>query len=159
MKPIGILAAFAAFLSLGIAAGQDQDDMKPYPAAEAGLVRMVFRVPAVENEADRLVEIMVGKTLTVDCNQTAFEGDLDKRVVQGWGYSYFVLGKVVGPVSTRMACPPGEQKTEAFVRVGGEGFLQRYNSKLPMVTYVPEGFEVRYRIWTAGEEIGRAKSE
>jgi ecotin len=32
----------------------------------------------------------------------------------------------------------------------GQGFLQRYDSELPVVTYVPEGFEVRYRIWTAG---------
>ena len=58
-----------------------------------------------------------------------------------------------------MACPPGQEKTEAFVLVGGEGLLVRYNGKLPVVTYVPEGFEVRYRIWAAGEAVGRAQVE
>jgi ecotin len=29
----------------------------------------------------------------------------------------------------------------------------RYNSRLPIMVYVPEGVEVRYRIWTAGAEI------
>ena len=38
----------------------------------------------------------------------------------------------------------------------GEGFLIRYNSKLPVVVYVPDEFEVRYRIWTAGDRVERA---
>jgi ecotin len=58
-----------------------------------------------------------------------------------------------------MACPPESTPQESFVAVRGAGFLQRYNSKLPVVTYVPEGFEVRYRIWTAGEEQGPAARE
>ena len=84
-------------------------------------------------------------------------GGLERRVAEGWGYPYFVLAAVAGPASTMMACPPGEEKVEAFVSVRGAGFLQRYNSKLPVVVYVPEGFEVRYRIWSAGDEIGRAE--
>jgi ecotin len=44
------------------------------------------------------------------------------------------------------------------VAVRGEGFLLRYNSKLPVVVYVPNGFEVRYRIWRADESIGKANS-
>jgi ecotin len=27
--------------------------------------------------------------------------------------------------------------------------LVRYNSRLPLVIYVPEGVEVRYRVWRA----------
>jgi ecotin len=45
------------------------------------------------------------------------------------------------------------------VAVRGDGFLQRYNSKLPVVVYVPEGFQVRYRVWEAGAEIGSARAE
>ena len=138
-------------------AAEAVDEMKPYPAADAGFVRMVFRLPEIENEADRKVEIMVGKTLMVDCNRTWFSGDLEQRVAEGWGYSYFVLPAVAGPASTRMACPPGEESTEAFVPVRGGGYLQPYNSRLPVVTYVPEGLAVRYRIWTAADEIGDAE--
>ncbi|RQW83332.1 MAG: proteinase inhibitor I4 serpin, partial [Methylococcus sp.] len=36
-----------------------------------------------------------------------------------------------------------------FVTLGGEPYLIRYNSKLPVVVYVPKGNEVRYRVWRA----------
>ena len=134
-------------------------DVKPYPTPEQGFERMVFRVPAVADENARKVEIIVGKTLSIDCNRTSFGGQLEGRVAAGWGYPYFVLANVRGPMSTRMACPQGSGNTEAFVTVGGEGFLQRYNSKLPVVVYVPQGFEVRYRIWAAQEQVGEARPE
>ena len=132
-----------------------EDVMKPYPPAEPGFARWVFHVPELANEAERKVEILVGKVMTVDCNRTWFGGDLESRVAQGWGYTFYVLPGVQGPASTRMACPPGEPGSEAFVTVRGEGYLQRYNSKLPIVTYVPEGFSVRYRIWSGGK-VGSA---
>ena len=157
----GALRAFflASVVLPSVAAAQTLADMRPYPEPEEGFTRMVFRLPALENEEDRRVEIIVGKTLLIDCNPTHYAGSITERVAQGWGYPYYVLEGVSGPVSTLMACPPGEQRREAFVRVRGDGFLQRYNSKLPVVTYVPEGFEVRYRIWFAAEETGTAAKE
>lgn len=140
-------------------AGNASDDLKPYPAAEDGFDRMVFRVPAVKDESTLKVEIIVGKILSVDCNRTSFGGSLEPRVADGWGYSYFVLPEVRGPMSTRMACPPDSQNEDRFVQVIGDGYLHRYNSKLPMVVYVPEGFEVRYRIWAAQDELGDAHPE
>lgn len=133
-------------------------NMKPYPGAEAGQQRLVFTVPAEQNEADHMVEIQVGKTQLIDCNTTWFGGAMEERIAEGWGYPYYVLAQVGGPASTMMACPPDAEKREAFVAVRGEGFLKRYNSKLPMVVYVPEGFEVRYRIWSAGDQQGSAEA-
>jgi ecotin len=158
-KSFGRKGLLVGLLLCATAVRGDKNGMQPYPAAEEGFERMVFRIPPVQDEATRKVEIIVGKTLLVDCNQQWYGGDLHERVVEGWGYSYLVLEKVGGPASTRMACPPGEEKREAFVAVRGHGFLQRYNSKLPFVVYVPKGFEVRYRIWVAGNEIGRARPE
>jgi ecotin len=154
---IGFFVALAA-LGVNACAGESNDTLKPYPEAQPGFVRMVFELPQVANESNRKLEILVGKTMMVDCNRHGFSGDLEQEVAEGWGYTYFVLANVQGPVSTMMACPPGEDKTEAFVTVRGAGYLQPYNSKLPVVTYVPEGFSVSYRIWEAQEAIGKAEA-
>jgi ecotin len=82
-----------------------------------------------------------------------------EKVAEGWGYPYFVLESVTDAASTRMACPPGMKEQEALVQVQSNEGLVRYNSKLPVVVYIPNGFEVHYRIWTAGEETGVAQAE
>jgi ecotin len=53
---------------------------------------------------------------------------------------------------TLMGVDPAVPKVEKFVPVGGEPRLLRYNSRLQVVIYVPEGVEVRYRIWRPSAE-------
>jgi len=156
MKYVALIIVLFVLVSHSNAAN---DDLKPYPAADSGFKRMVFRLPATANDADHMVEILVGKTLTVDCNRSWFGGKLERLVAKGWGYSYYLLRGTSGPATTRMACPVAEKKRQAFVKVQGEGFLQRYNSKLPVVVYVPDGFEVRYRFWSAGQQTNHAVNE
>ena len=151
-----ILAALWLLVVTGAMADGSGDEMKPYPKAAEGYARAVIHLDALTREEDNKLEIIIGKSLQVDCNAHWFGGDLESRVAEGWGYPYYVLASVHGPASTMKACPPGFENQEAFVPVRGEGYLLRYNSKLPVVIYVPTGFEVRYRIWTAGEEVGHA---
>ena len=51
-----------------------------------------------------------------------------------------------------MAIDPNAAKVGRFVALGGESFLIRYNSKLPVVVYAPDDAEVRYRLWRAPVE-------
>ena len=53
---------------------------------------------------------------------------------------------------TQMAIDPNAPKLNRFITLGGEPYLIRYNSRLPVVVYAPEGVEVRYRIWSAEPE-------
>ena len=133
--------------------------MDPYPPAEKGYKRMVIHLQPLANEDNNKLELIIGKTLKVDCNQHSFGGQLVEKVAEGWGFPYFILKSVSEPVSTLMACPPDKQQLETFVQVRSNEGLLRYNSKLPVVVYVPNGFEVHYRIWTAGEETGVAQAE
>ena len=133
-------------------------DVAPYSEAEKGFTRQVIHLPAQTDESAYQLEILAGKTLMVDCNRQRLAGSLEEHNLEGWGYSFYRLEKVGGPASTLMACPDGKQ-TEAFVPVVGEGFMLRYNSKLPVVLYVPKDIEVRYRVWSASPDVQKAKVE
>jgi hypothetical protein len=43
---------------------------------------------------------------------------------------------------------------DRFVARGGSPYIIRYNSSLPIVVYVPEGMEVRYRAGSKSDETG-----
>ena len=135
------------------------DDLKPYASAEAGQQRMVFRLPALEDESSSLVEVMVGKIMEVDCNRILMRGSLEEHSVKGWGYPYYTAEIAPQHATTLMACPPDAPKKQQFVAATGDGFKIRYNSKLPVVVYAPHGYEVRYRIWSASEDIRQAAVE
>ena len=50
-------------------------------------------------------------------------------------------------------------KIDRFITLGGEPQLLRYNSRLPLVIYVPDGVEVRYRTWRGEDSLKSADSK
>ena len=69
------------------------------------------------------------------------------------GFPRYNVSKL-GPMGgTLMAVDPTAPKVSRFIAISGGPRLYRYNSRLPMVVYAPEGVEVRYRIWTAGPDV------
>jgi ecotin len=129
-------------------------NMKAFPPPEKGMVRYVLNLDEKSDETAFQVELMVGKTVETDQrNIHFFAGKIEKETVKGWGYTRYVVHKIGPMAGTLMAVDPKEPKVERFIKLGGEPYLVRYNSKLPVVVYVPEGTEVRYRIWRADPEI------
>lgn len=141
-----------------VANAVDLEKTAPYPKPESGFTRQVIHLKPQSREDDFKVEILAGKTLTVDCNRQRLGGTLQEKSLEGWGYPFYRLEKVMGPMSTLMACPDGKSKQD-FVPVVGDGFMLRYNSKLPIVLYVPKDVEVRYRIWLASNNVEKAVEE
>lgn len=125
------------------------DALKAFPAATAGQTRHVITLPAQPDESALKVELILGKTQTVDCNRQFFGGRLETRTAEGWGYDYYVLPALGNAASTLMGCPPGSER-QAFVTTQEQPLI-RYNSRLPVVVYAPADVEVRYRVWRAGE--------
>jgi len=153
----------AAVLSLAcvsasaFAANTPLEKVAPYPQAEKGMKRQVITLPEQKDESGYKVELLIGQTLEVDCNQHRLGGELESKTLQGWGYDYYVFDKVTSPASTMMACPDGK-KTQKFVTAWlGDDALVRYNSKLPIVVYTPENIDVKYRIWKAEDSVQNAE--
>ncbi|RZT93838.1 serine protease inhibitor ecotin [Rivibacter subsaxonicus] len=163
-----VICGLGMLLGLAVqgVAGAATDDLKPFPAAKAGQQRFVIRLPEVDKPDEHRLELIVGKTLQVDCNRHMMGGTVTTKTAQGWGFDYFVVGPVGGGASTMMACPPDMPKREEFVRANlrtphgrAEAGLLRYNPKIPVVVFVPDGVELRYRVWRADSAMATAGRE
>jgi ecotin len=146
MKPI----EFAVVLILTSLSAFGADDLKAFPPAGKGMTRYVIRLPQEKDEAALKVELIVGKMVKTDArNRYFFGGKLETESIPGWGYDRYILRNIDPMAGTLMAVDPNAPLVERFVGLGSETIL-RYNSRLPVVVYVPEGVEVRYRLWSAG---------
>ena len=130
------------------------DNMTAFPPARDGMIRYVLQLPKQDDESAFKVELIVGKTVLVDeKNRYFFGGKVEEETIKGWGFPRYNVSKLGPMAGTRMAIDPNTPKVNRFVTLGGEPYLIRYNSRLPIVVYAPEGVEVRYRIWNARPEI------
>lgn len=146
------LLAFAS-MSLSFAA----DNMKAFPPAEQGMTRYVIALPQQEDESALKVELIIGKTVKTDAvNRYFFGGTLKTETIPGWGFDRHVLRELGPMAGTLMAVDPNAPQVERFITLGGEPQLLRYNSRLPLVVYVPAGVEVRYRLWRAEPNAAQA---
>jgi len=130
-----------------------------YPPPAAGKTRHVILLAQEERgeEDDLKVEIVAGRTIDTDgVNQVRFGGEFREKDIPGWGFSYFEIDALAGPLSTRIAPAPGTPTEKRFVP--GPRMLVRYNSRLPLVVYTPEGTEVRYRLWRADGALAPAET-
>ena len=132
-------------------------ELKAFPPAGEGTIRFVIMLPPRKEEELLKVQLLVGKTVKLDPQNSYFlGGKLQTEKVPGWGYDRYVL-KSLGPMAgTLMAVDPNEPKVERFITLGGEPELLRYNSRLPLVFYLPDGVEVRYRIWRGEDSLKSA---
>lgn len=150
-----VLVAFALTVS---ATEEATRNLKAFPPADPGMKRFVIQLPQKKVEEDFRVQLLVGKKVLTDgVNRHFFGGQLVTETIQGWGFDRFVL-RQLGPMAGTLIAPdPGAKPVERFVTLGGEPQLLRYNSRLPLVVYVPEGVEVQYRIWRADGKASTAK--
>ena len=150
----GILAGSVAFAAEHAdradtsASAPATDHLKAFPPPRMGMVRHVLHLNTREDESLYKVELIVGKTVETDpYNKYFFAGRIQSETIQGWGFTRYVI-ETLGPMAgTRMAVPPNTPKAARFIPLGGEPYLIRYNSQLPIVVYAHEAAEVRYRIW------------
>lgn len=78
--------------------------------------------------------------------------------MDAWGYTYYVVTLTTTTGTLMMPLGDATLKRSRFVAMNANS-LYRYNSKLPIVVYMPKDNELRYRIWTVKSTgSGRVKS-
>jgi ecotin len=128
-------------------------NMQAFPPPDQGQVRYVIHLAEQDDESNYQIELIVGRTVGIDeINQYFFGGQIKKESIVGWNYTRYVVSEIGPMAGTLIAVGPSAPKVARFIRLAGEPYLIRYNSRLPVVVYVPEGVEVRYRIWRAEPE-------
>ena len=160
-------AAFSALLLLGIGllntavyASDAAQELKAFPPAGKGMTRFVIFLPSQADEDLLKIQFLVGKSVKLDPqNQYFYGGRLETETVTGWGYNYHILHSLGAMGGTLMAVDPNAPKIERFITLGGEPELLRYNSRLPLVVYVPEGVEIRYRIWRGDQKMLKSSED
>jgi ecotin len=158
MKTLLALTLLAFALNAPAATDEAVRNLKAFPPAEPGQRRFVIFVPERKAEENLRVQLLVGQTVATDgVNRQFFGGRLETETIQGWGFDRQILRRLGPLAGTLMAPPPGAKPVERFVTLGGEPELLRYNSRLPLVVYVPEGVEVRWRVWRADARTSTAK--
>ena len=130
--------------------------LKAFPKAAEGMSRFVIVLPdkTRAQEGAFKVELIVGKMMDTDgVNRMFLSGKLEPKPLKGWGFTYY-QAKLGPAASTLIGVPPGTPPVHKFV--AGPSQLIRYNSRIPVVVYVPKGAEVRYRIWSATPDTKKA---
>jgi ecotin len=113
-------------------------NLDEYPPAEKGQVRYVWHPPQLEQENDAKIELIVGKNVDTDgMNHYHFRGQIDTVPKSRSGYDGYVA-KSEGLIRTLMGIPPGTPRVNKFIGLGQSPTLIRYNSRLPVVVYVPK---------------------
>lgn len=155
-----VLVVIGLLILQGVGQGADHPELKAFPQAKDGMERFVIVLPHRERGEEEAfkVEIIPGRVMPTDgVNLTRLGTTVEPRPLKGWGYTYYeVTGSDVA-MSTMMAVPEGTEQVEQFVQ--GTPLLVRYNSRLPIVVYAPEGLGIRYRIWQASEETMSAEKK
>ena len=153
LYPLFHVLAFVILSTLNAQAAPDHPQLKAFPAAKDDQKRFVIVLPDKirAEEGAFKVELIPGKVKMTDgVNRVFLSAKIELRPLKGWGYTFYEVTGKDRMASTRIGVPPGTPKVEKFV--AGQSLMIRYNSRLPVVIYAPKGYEIRYRIWKAGEE-------
>jgi len=146
-KVIGFLIVFLSLTTLSMA---QKVDVSVFPKPEKGYKQVVIEVPHSAQDANKKIEFRVGKMMEVDgCNNYGLQGTLEKKDLQGWGYDYYVFQSKGDVFSTQMGCPDAP-KRHLFVSALPE--TTRYNGRMPIVIYVPQEYDVKFKIFTSDND-------
>lgn len=157
LKVVTGIIIFLFFIG-GAVCGAAQSPLDAFPPAGENEARHVIELKekGKSDEMNYKIELIPGKVVTTDgVNVVRLGLYLEPVNLKGWGYTYYKVSGKDQVLSTMMAVPEGTETVDKFVP--GNSLMVRYNSRLPIVVYSPQGIDIHYKLWVAGEELKAEK--
>ncbi len=145
-----LISFLSTFPLLHPLAQNSKKNLQIWPKAEKGYQRFIIQLSTLANEDAARIELIPQKKILVDCNTILIHGNMQSKTIQGWGYNYYRLDSISLPASTLMACP-NQTKQNKLISISTNLPFIKYNSKLPIVIYVPKDINLSYRVWSASD--------
>jgi len=149
-----LIALFIGSQSVSAQSVISKIDPKIFPEAQKGFKKMIIEVPHSDNDDNKIIQFYAGVWMEVDgCNTFNLIGSYEKKDLTGWGYEYWVFNTKGDIQSTMMSCPDAPLRN-LFVKSAPQ--ITDYNGRMPIVIYVPEKYDVQFKIFKAENEVYRA---
>ena len=163
LTPITALGSSLSLLLLtpSIATAVPRLDLSGYPATAPGLQRWVIQPSGLLPKSsdpiisarpiDWRIQLIVGQEVPLDCNVKRLSGPgMTMRMLpEASGKALFEVKGPMAVTSSRMACPGDQPTKRSFLALGKQPYLVPYNASWPIVVDLPEGAELRWRLWKA----------
>ena len=106
--------------------------------------RFEVQLPKLTDEKDTKVEFFVGKIMPIDCNSHHLIGEIKTK--ENGTQAYYEFETKGDVISTLMGCIDYPLKDEF---VYAKSIVLDYNSRLPILFKIPDGFQIKYKVLTA----------
>ncbi|CCD15895.1 unnamed protein product [Trypanosoma congolense IL3000] len=123
------------------------------PSPREGQKRCLFVLDPLEHHVesnDRMLELLPGRVEAVDgVNSYFINGTVTEEVLPGLGYPCYMVD-LKETYKSRYAVPPEAIPEKKFLSIRHRKLIP-YNSRQPVVVYMPVDADIHYRVWSGGE--------
>ncbi len=118
--------------------------------------RQVIQLPAQQNEGNFKVELLIGQTLEVDCNQHRLLGSqLESKTLEGWVMT--TMSSTSNLASLHHDGVPGRQEEKKFITAYLVITVCCAITASCRLSFIRrKNVDVKYRVWKADETVGQA---
>lgn len=129
-------------------------DITMFPSIQ-GFKKQAIFVPKDALESGLKIEVLAAKKTEIDnCNQYQLIGTFEKKILENYGYTYFLFNSNSLVISTKMACEHSQIQLNYVYSTKRE--MTEYRSSQPIVAYAPEGIKIFYRVWRQDNKLSEA---
>jgi serine protease inhibitor ecotin len=157
-----IILLFSVLYSLTLYSQENPN----YPETEKGMKRVDLKLPKIENYKDYKVEIRFGMEINIsECSEiTDFGFNMknleEKYAIPPYRFPYYVLPKeipvdIISLNNNKSDCDKTKKVKKKVL--SSQNIFREYNGHYAIPFYIPEKWNVEYRLWKVNSDFKNAE--